>query len=53
MSSFGTFLMKNKTSTKPVDRASQVIGGEYGIQIRLHIQHLEKYFNSLAKQGYF
>lgn len=46
--------MKNKTtSTKTVECASQVIGGVYGIQIRLYIQHLEKYFNNLAKQGYF
>lgn len=43
--------MKNKISTKPV--ASEVIGGVYGIQIRLYIQYLEKYFNNLAKQGYF
>lgn len=52
MSSFGTFLVKNKKkNTKPGHCASQAIGGVYGIQIRL--QHLEKHFNNLAKQVYF
>ena len=35
--------MKNKTSTKPVEHASQVIG-VYGIQIRLLYSALGKVF---------